>query len=234
MTSLAEELLLLPVGPLGVLAAPDWSHPFGNALVALELSVSLLNDREPSYGQALRVAKQRIVYPEGELRAELEVYAAPFLDEPAPHLARTHVVLYNLLGDPTLRPSFPPGQVTFQGPERGVMGQSITVTGRVTANAKGTPMAAGQIRVTLECERGVILGSLLPTGSTPTLDEALVNHAIANDKVLLEETVPVTSGAFSVTFQLPEGMKQVGYYLKGYAWNATTDAMGSRALQVFR
>lgn len=234
VTSLGEELLLLPVGPLGVLAASDWSHPYGNALVSLELTLALLNEREPTYGRALQIAKQRMVYPEGELREELDIFAAPFIDEPAPHLARTHVVLYNLLGDPTLEPGFPPGKVTFHGPERGVMGQSITVTGSVTTNGKGSPMASGEILVTLECERGAILGTLVPVEGTPTLAEALENHAIANDKVLLEARVPVSAGAFSVTFDLPASIKQVGYYLKGYAWNATTDAMGSRALPIYR
>ena len=232
--SLVEELLLMPEGPLGALAASDWSHPYGNALVALELATALVNDREPTYGRALEVAKQRMVYPEGELRAELDTFAAPFLDEPADHLARTHVILYNLLGDPSLAPGFPSGRVTFDGPEGASMGQDVTVTGRVTADAAGTPMGSGQILVTVECERGAVLGDLVPVQGTPTNDVAAQNHAISNDKVLLEVTVPVTHGTFSASFTLPSTVKQVGYYLKGYAWSADHDAMGSLRLPIYR
>lgn len=233
--ALADEMLLLPAGPMLALAASDWSHPYGNAILALELSEALFNERAPTYGMALVWAKHGMLYPEGALRAELDMAAGAFLDEPADHLARTHAVMYNLLGDPTLSPGMPPGQVTFGGVETLTLGATVQVSGRVSTDDRGSSMAYGELTLTLECERGEILGDLIPVDGEPTVAQAVANHATANDKVILRVTAAVQDGAFSATLNLPGvGLATGRYYLKGYALNATTDAMGSAEIRLIR
>jgi len=228
VSSLADEMLLTPAGPMVSLAASDWSHPYGNAVLALELSVALINDRAPSYGLALTWAKQRMLYPEGEVRGMLDTSSEAFLDEPANHLVRTHAVMYNLLGDPALDPGFPPGQVTFDGADSALLGERFTVTGTVSTDAAGRLMRDGEVTLTLEVERGEIPGDLIPVDGEPTLEQALANHATANEKVVVRATGPVQDGRFSVQLNIPAtGLATGPYLLKGFALSDTTDAMGS-------
>jgi hypothetical protein len=235
VSALSDEMLLLPAGPVASLAASDWSHPYGNAILALEMSHALFNERAPTYGMALTWAKQRMLYPEGSLRAELDTAAEAFLDEPAEHLVRTHSVMYNLLGDPTLDPGFPPGRVTFTSSDSAIIGGQLTVTGTVTMDPRGTRMGHGEVTVTLECERAEIPGDLIPVDGEPSPAVAAANHATANDKVILTATADVANGAFELQLQIPAtGLATGHYFLKGYALNDTADAMGSQEIVIRR
>lgn len=232
---LADEMLMHPAGPMNSLAATDWSHPYGNAVLALELSVAIINDRAPTYGLALAWAKQQMLYSDSLLRAELDVAADAFLDEPAEHLIRTHIVMYNLLGDPAIDPGFPLGRVTFDGPEEATPGATITVIGSATADRDGNPMPEGEVTVTLEVERAEIPGDLIPVDGQPTTEQALANHATANNKIITSATGTVTNGRFEVQLTIPyAGVATGRHYLKGFALSSTSDAMGSAPITIRR
>ena len=89
-------------------------------------------------------------------------------------------------------------------------------------------MTSGEVTVTLEVERAVIIGDLTPIDEhNPDPAVCLENHRIANDKVVSSTTGEVSGGRFSVTLEVPAGQSPVRYYLKGFAENASLDAMGS-------
>jgi hypothetical protein len=226
--SLGETLLLRPDGPVAAVAATDVSHPYANAVLARELSLAVFNAREPTYGEALTTARRGMVEHQDELRLELDAYAESFVDEPLPDLVASHVVMYNLLGDPALSPGLPPARVVFDDGLAYLMkGETVTVSGGVAAGPLGCQaMVDGEVEITLETSRGAIRGALLPADETDPAT-CTANHATANDKVVVRVTAPVVDGRFSVSLAVPSSMPKVGYYLKGYATDGALDAVGS-------
>jgi hypothetical protein len=165
-----------------------------------------------------------------ELREMVDALAEPYLDEPIPDLVDMAIVEYNLFGDPAVPVHLPPGVVEFDPQDADLpCGQEITVAGSTSVDGDGQQgMPSGEFTLTVEVERGVILGELIPIDEyNPDPADCVANHATANNKVVVTAAGQVASGRFSVTFVIPPGQPPAKYYLKGFAMNSETDAMGS-------
>lgn len=234
--SLAERVLLDPHGPIASMGATAMSHPYGNAILPRELGHAILDLREPTWGRALRTAQRNMVERIDDLRLTIDAAAEPYCTEPLDQLVFSHIVLYNLLGDPTMPLKLPPAEVRFAELEGDLLpGQTVRIRGRVRGDAERGAPGDGRIEVTLEVRRTVICRDLLPRDpSDHDPDTCRANHAAANDKVLARAEGEVEDGAFAVDLAVPAGLEEEAVYLKGFAWDDRVDAVGSSKVVVGR
>ncbi len=109
---LAELAYRRPAGPACVVASSRVSTPYGNGILAVELLDALLVQERGTIGDAVLAAKRALVAAESErpTRVALEALAAQFYETDAAKRATDraeHVQLYQLFGDPLLRPARP-------------------------------------------------------------------------------------------------------------------------------
>jgi hypothetical protein len=211
------------------MGATAMSHPYGNSILPRELGHAILDLHEPTYGRALMVAKHNMVHRVDGLRRSLDAAAEPYCDEPLDQLIDSHMVMYNLLGDPAVPTRLPPADILFSGVEGGLRGGTTArISGTVRSGA-GTPaLREGEVEVTLEVQRTIICGDIEPRETqdhNPVLCSR--NHAAANDKVLVRATGAVSGTTFSVDLPVPDDLPEGKLYLKGYAFNQEVDAVGS-------
>jgi hypothetical protein len=103
----AEELLVQPGGPVGVLASTRVSMPYGNIVLGCELMRARFVDRSQTLGQWLLTAQTRMLADSEEdpCRKALDQVATGLAPPPVDLLRerREHVAMYHLLGDPLTR-----------------------------------------------------------------------------------------------------------------------------------
>ncbi len=224
--SLAEEVLAMPDGALAVIGATQVSQPCANAVMAREIGSALMNDRVPTAGELMLTTMEGVRYREDELRALIAGLCDAFSEETMEEMIASHLAMYLLLGDPTVRLGAPPGEIEFDVGLALPAGETVTVAGTVwTDDGRSNPMDLGEIVVTLETDRATIVGEILDPDGTP--DTHVLNHATANDHVLAHVSGPVDDGAFEVLLEIPLDAEQGDTYLKAYASHAGGDAVGS-------
>jgi len=107
--SLAEEMIRCDGGPIAVLGGSRVTMPYGNTITAVGMIKAVYADRAPRLGTAwLRTVQQMYqeqIEDSSTTRVMIEALAGMFspkgtklLDE-----RREHLLLYNLIGDPTLK-----------------------------------------------------------------------------------------------------------------------------------
>ena len=106
---LAEKICLAPQGPIAVVASSRDSHPYSNTLLQKALITEIAGNRRATLGEAFLRAKHELVLGADPDRAKLEMMATLIMPKKAERLElnRTHLSLYNLLGDPGLRLRYP-------------------------------------------------------------------------------------------------------------------------------
>ena len=231
--SLAEDLMAVEAGPMGVVAASDVSDPYGNAVLIRELSQTMLNGSVATYGQALMQAKYRLLYQEDDLRNAIDTAAALFMDNQEQTL-QSHVTLYNLLGDPTVPPRIAARTITLNNEaDHLALGQTATISGRV---ASGAGPFFGTVLLTLEVSRATILHELEPVDAyLPDPETCLTNHALANDKILSSAEGGVADGRFQIALDIPSDVPDdTDFYLKALASDGQQDAIGSLSVVLTR
>jgi hypothetical protein len=227
---LAEEVLAREEGPMAAMGATTISHPYGNAVLPRELGHAIIDLREPTYGKALTVAKYNAVHRIDTMRETIDATMRSFSDEDLDYLITTHLTMYNLLGDPAVPLHLPEGRVRFDSPDSVTRGETVTVEGRVWADAKRSPMKNGELAVTLEVQRSFIINELTPRdpdNHDPTICKN--NHQLANNKIAASANITVENETFTVQLTVPPDLPlEAEYYLKGYASTPDGDAMGSK------
>ena len=229
--SLAEDVLLREYGPVASLGATDLSHPYANAILPRELGHAVLDLREPTYGLVVMRAKYNMVHRLDNLRATIDGAAMPYTDEPLDELITTHLVLYNLLGDPSVATMLPPAEVRIDPPEAALSpGATVSVSGQVRGGSLGAP-EDGQVSITLEVRRTTVCHELLPSdpGDPGTCAN---NHAASNDKVAARAQGQIEAGSFSVQLIVPADLEVDSAFIKAYAWDDQVDAIGSVAVTI--
>ncbi|MBN2496664.1 MAG: hypothetical protein JXR96_18890 [Deltaproteobacteria bacterium] len=232
---LATEVLDREHGPVCTLAGSDVTHPYANAVLPRELGHALLNLGEPTYGQALATAKYNMVHRIDEMRRTIDQTAEPFLEgESTTDLIYTHIVMYNLLGDPAAAVMAPPGRLRFDLSATVLTrGGTVTVSGKAWEDASVTPMGSGQVVASLQARLSVIPGELQPRSpSNHDPDLCRQNHAVANDKVVSQATGEIADGAFELQLAVPAEIEPASYFVKVFASDETADAMASEAVRV--
>jgi len=196
-TSLAEALLLHPEGPVAVFAGSRPTHPYANAIVERDGVRSLLERRVRSVG-AWDLDITRSLARSG--RDELDTLAAPIAaiqrwPLTLRELRLQHVLLYNLIGDPTTRLIHPPF---------GAVALSIDADGTLEGRVEPAPKSAVAEIALVERRRARPRGVIPAAGQDdPKLDDlAGRNWPRANDRVRWRAQFPLVDGRFRT--RIPE------------------------------
>jgi hypothetical protein len=227
---LAESMLFHPTGPVAVIAGSRPTHPYANALLQMDVTRSLLVDRAPTIGDVdLDAARSmlRIDAADRSLDALVTMAAAAASDRiDMAGLRRSHVALYNLLGDPAMEIAHPAGRIM----------ELELVRDRVRGLVPG--MAQGTVRITIERAAASLppadrLEAVVDRADPDLPRKAARNYPLANDRVLLRLDAPIRDGRFDVA--LPQPRPAGAAVLKAYAVGANAhgapaDAAGARRL----
>lgn len=226
-----ERLLKQAGAPGAILGSQTTSHPYGNAILAREMAMAVLEDRAPTFGEVIRLMKVRSMRNNDTFRQIVDAMAVAFVEEDEmAYVRRSHLDIYNLMGDPAMGMRLPAGLATVQAEKETYRrGERIAFSGRVNN------FEAGTAQVTLEIERGRIAWEL---EDVENLASAEYTHAVqrnyskAIDKVVDRRTAAVKSGAFNGELQVPHDIPGGTYYIKVYAENGETDATGYFKLKI--
>jgi hypothetical protein len=184
---LAESMLKSKGGPGVVIASSRVSHPYPNAILQKELIEALTLGAQPSVGELFRDASRAMLSRRDEpMRRRLDLIARLIVPpEEREELLRSHIAMYNLIGDPALQ---------IPRPER------LELTRRGSSLKLALPEDFnGQAEVTLESERSLMLRPVLEAWPEAGLDTAQrlairQSYRDANDKVLRRWLCPVVKG----------------------------------------
>jgi hypothetical protein len=108
--SIGEDLIFLPGGPVAVIAGSRDTHPYTNALYQSQFTLGVTAVDRPglTLGDIQRETKHELLAGASPFRAKIDEVAAYFMDEKARiAINKSHLWLYNLLGDPRLVPKRP-------------------------------------------------------------------------------------------------------------------------------
>ncbi len=223
--SLAETLAFKPDGPVASFGASDVSHPFGNAVLAYESQMKGLEMRYPTIGEVIVAIKRGMIENNDDFRQFMAGAGAvdTSCDTPEKQMVilQQHNDLYNLLGDPATSMQYPREPATFDAPTGTLAGHSVGVSGTTPGVTTGTAT------VTLETERDVVLGTMATIDpASPVAADVNANWLKANDKAVVRKEVAVTEGRFQTTLEWTIDTSAGDYYLKVYAHDQVTDAVG--------
>lgn len=226
-----EQVMKQEGGPMALLVSQTTTHPYGNAINALELEPAVLAEQPKTYGEAIVRMKWRSLYNTSALRETIDAFAVMYMDGGQAEMDAVildHMYSYNLLGDPAVRIRFPAGKVELTAGEA-YKGASLEFSGTVDN------LDTGSAKVRLVCERADIIHELTPV-EDPTdpanLSMVQENWNKAMDHDVAVATVDVSGGAFAGSLEVPQSTGVGTYFLVVYADDGTTDAVGSVEVKV--
>ncbi|MFA6448800.1 MAG: C25 family cysteine peptidase [bacterium] len=228
---IAEEMMKLPLGPVGVFAASKDSSPYSNALLSKDYLYFLVKNRPVTIGEGLLNVKRGLIKRFDEDRKSLDKqYKLVESRESIVRDGYDHVYMYNYFGDPATRIAYPEQNITIAAPAKAKAGDTIEVS--VQAKEK----KAGKLLVTLECFPTEVIHEVVSIdGLTGEKLAAAVkkNYAAANDKTAARvETMLGADGAAGVKIKIPETLSKGAYFVKAYAWEGAPDSMGIVAMEI--
>jgi hypothetical protein len=150
---LAEELLRSEGGPVAIYGGSRVTMPYAMGVMGSAMMDEYFKSRPATLGDAILAAKRRMMAPPGDKdplgnvnRFLLDGIASVI--SPSPELLeeerREHLYLFNLIGDPMLRLTYPE-QVVLKAPRDVQPGEKVRIT--------GTTALAGQGVLELVCRR---------------------------------------------------------------------------------
>ncbi len=221
----SEEVLLQAGGPMAILVSTATTHPYANAINALEIEAAVFEDRPETYGEAIQGMKWRSLYHESDLRDLLDGFAETEMPlSEMEDTIRDHMYSYNLLGDPAVRLRIPPLNVVVDAVEA-APGGIVQVTGSATA------FAGAVAHTRLVCGRAAVIHDLTPVedpsdpAAIPVIQEnwdKAMDHALAAADLAIG-----TDGTFEGGLEVPADAKKGTYWVVVYAEDGVTDALGS-------
>jgi hypothetical protein len=193
--SMAEELFFNSGGAVAVIAGSRITHPYANTVMQMNITKSLLVDREPTVG-LLDLRADQAMLKRTALDRQLDSIAAPIAragkwETSLRDLRDMHVKLYNLIGDPAMRLALPSSRISNLNFENG------TISGEIPN------MKTGRVVVTVEAQRTSMAHPervQAPDGDNdPDLEAKAANNlALVNERVLLRLEGEVVDGRFSL------------------------------------
>ncbi|MDG2223886.1 MAG: C25 family cysteine peptidase [Rubripirellula sp.] len=181
--SLAEEMLLCDGGPIAVFAGSRVTMPYGNSTAAIGLIKGVFEQQLPRLGDAWLIALNQMQrdLPSDTSTTRMMIDALATIINPSGSSLKNerleHMLLYNLLGDPTLRLNHPQ-PLKLQVPIGSPTGQPIRIS----------------LQSPIEGDLGLTLDH--PLGATTDGDPndttvAFVNQPVtAGEQVELEVAIP--------------------------------------------
>ncbi|MBW8886026.1 MAG: hypothetical protein JF612_14905, partial [Planctomycetia bacterium] len=142
----AEQMLKSEGGPVAVYGGSRVTMPYGMAVMGDALMQEYFEHRPATLGEAILAAKRRTMgriddeeHPVGLNRVLLDSVAAvmsPNQDQLEAE-RREHLHIFNLLGDPMLRLTYPQS-IELQASSESAPGEKIRITGRSAVAGRGT------------------------------------------------------------------------------------------------
>ncbi len=181
--SLAEEMVLCEGGPIAVLAGSRVTMPYGNTTAAVGLIDGIFTQRKPRLGDAWMCALTHLQceQPAEASNTQIMIDAVAAMINPADTTLederREHMLLYNLIGDPTLRLNHPE-PVTVSVPTGVPVGQPLEVS--VSSPIEGT--------LTITVDRP--LGSVEDGDPNQTTVQTLTRDVQADEPMQLSMVLP--------------------------------------------
>lgn len=214
---LAEEMLKSPGGPVAVLCGSRVTMPYAMAVLSEALLDECFRQRRHTLGEVLLQAKRRMATadPISDNRQLLDALAAalsPSADELQAERLE-HILLFNLLGDPTLRMAYPQ-DIEVQAAGEITAGECLHIVGRC-------PLAGSGV-IELVCRRDRMKATpptrprFYPTDAFLRSFDAVYERA--NDDVWSSQPFSTTGGGFQAELSVPSdthGPCHVRVFLKG-------------------
>lgn len=181
--SIAEEMVMCQGGPIAVFAGSRVTMPYGNTTAAVGLIDGVFKQKLPRLGDAWRGALVQMhrESPEDTSSTRMMIDALATMVSPAgTNLVderREHMLLYNLIGDPTLRLHHPQS-LAMELPAGHESGEPIQLQ-------INSPIS-GQLK--LSCDRP--LGAVTQGDPNETTVASLTSHIDAGQTVSQEITIP--------------------------------------------
>jgi hypothetical protein len=226
----SEEVMLQAGGPMAILVSTATTHPYANAVNAIEIEAAVFEDQPETYGEAIVGMKSRSLYHESDLRDLIDGFAETQI--PADEMEGTildHMYSYNLLGDPAVRLRIPPSTVAVEAPD-GQQGAALAITGTAADLTGGTASAR------VVCGRAALMHQLTPVEDPSDPDAVPViqeNWEKAMDHTLAAAELPIgPDGAFAGTLEIPATAKKGTYWVVVYAEDGTADAVGAAEIAI--
>ena len=221
--SLAELALKQPKGPVAIFAASRVSMPYANGVMSKELIGAIFSDRVATVGEALQIAKHRLMKPRADdrVRTDIETLAQGYkpIEKDRAKERAEHLFLYNLFGDPATR--IPrAGAVELECVEETAAGKRLKVVGKTEVD--------GDVLVEFALERTPNVG--FRAGDDDTHFAAMYERA--NAWVKAQTTAQAADGRFEAELELPGDLLTGKYHVRVYVTGAKGAAMGARAVEV--
>jgi hypothetical protein len=232
-TCLAEALLRQEHGPVAVLAGSRVTMPYGMAAMGSGLLEAYFSSQPKTLGDMVVQAEQAMLREGLEVSKDRRVVdsMATLFQKRTHELSderREHVLLFNLLGDPLLRPIHP-REVQVDIPQRIQAGQSLTVQIK-------TPVT-GWAAVELVCPRDRFTFTPDRRSSKDTTSEdwkAMTEvHRRANDKRWAARQLQTTSNEMTVRMTVPE-IAHGPAYVRVFVQGRLDFAVGSKKTYIRR
>lgn len=230
-SSIAEELLFLPGGPIGTFAASKTSMPYPNALLSKEIIYSVIRNHPATIGEALINIKRGLIehidaerkFIDGQYR--LMAGKAQMLQENL-----DAVYMYNYFGDPAARIPYPAQNLAVTAPASAAPGAAVSVS------VSSPDRKPARLLLTIEAFPTEVIHPIKPfdTLKGDRLTRAVrANYEGANDKAAARiETKLSPDGTAHATMKLPANLPPGDYYVKAYAWDGVPDTMGTTKLEI--
>jgi hypothetical protein len=227
---LAATMLRSPGGPVAVIAGSRMTMPYGMALLASELMDQCFRQHCPTIGEALLLAKRKMVKEpatDRELRVILDTLAMAVspAGEKLQQERLEHVWMMNLLGDPLLRMRY--GQPIEMPSGEVHAGKTLVI--------RTVSPLAGRCTVELVNPLGTLPFTPPTRKSFPATAEELAAlqsvYQRANDGRLAAAEVEIEAGAIEIRLAIPAEARGK-YRLRAFVEGHDDFALGSTTVEI--
>lgn len=226
--SLAEALILNPNGPIGVIASSRISNEL-NYLLETAFLHEMTKERTPTLGRMFLCTKRRMLLGRLPLPPALAQQFGLPTHAGYSDGKRTHLWLYNLFGDPTVRLAHPRDTSSYiHVPEAVRAGDEFEV--ELMAEIPN----AATVTTRLECLRTNFVLAPRPvdyTGVPAVVFDAIrQNHARANHRLIDRRTVGAETT--TVKMRMPAGYPPGHYLVRQYVTDANGHILATGGVRV--
>jgi hypothetical protein len=232
---LGEELLRTPGGPVAVYGGSRVTMPYAMAVMGSGLMQEYFGNRPATLGEAILAAKRRMMLPVDESdplknahRLLLDGVAS--IMSPSREMLeeerREHLHLFNLLGDPMLRFSYPQ-EIKLTAPRDAAPGESLQIT--------GTSELVGRGILELVCRRDQFKSPPPVRERFDPTDKGLAAlhdvYVAANDRCWGRWGLELPGGKFATQITIPPECKGA-CHVRLLAADGQTHALGAATIYI--